>query len=119
MCENLSEITTSAYNLSVGNYAFASCNNLQSINFSSGLNFCFTTRVGSFAFESCSALSNLFLGGCLYIGDGAFRDCTNLSKIYLLSSKCTLVTSRTFNNTNIQTIYVPSKYLASYKAATN
>jgi hypothetical protein len=67
---------------------------------------------------------------CTYIGSNAFKECYNLTSLYLTNSVvCTLNNSNAFSSTPIDgysastgtygSIYVPASLLTAYQSATN
>lgn len=81
-CNNLKTITFSSNLEFIGAGAFAECNNLRTIAFSSNLKF-----IGVRAFASCESLINLVLPNSLEdMEDSAFDNCTNLETIDFPSS---------------------------------
>lgn len=79
----------------VGEYAFAGCDTMTSVDFSA------VSRIAANAFDGCKALADIWLRG---------------------STVCTLVNTNAFTNTPIAsgtgTIHVPAELVDSYKAAT-
>ena len=59
----------------VGNYAFASCSKLTSVNFP------MATSIGGYAFNYCSGLINVNFPKAINIGDHAFYDCAKLTSV--------------------------------------
>ncbi|MBR2343468.1 MAG: leucine-rich repeat domain-containing protein [Clostridia bacterium] len=77
-CQRLSSVTVSGVKY-VGDYAFAACNTLFEIVFSSSL-----IEVGQYSFAYCPYLQTVRLGSSLTkIGDYAFLDCSALFKMEL------------------------------------
>jgi hypothetical protein len=64
--------------VSIGDSAFAFCNNLTSVTISGS-----STSIGSYAFYMCTDLTNLiFAGSVSSIGNGSFYGCTGLAFVY-------------------------------------
>ena len=69
----------------IGDYAFYKCNTLTNVSFPKA------TSIGSQAFDSCSVLTTLYIGTelntvCTLSNINAFKDCTNLTNIYVPES---------------------------------
>lgn len=116
-------------------YSLFGCTSLQSVN----MNNC--SFVESKMFTVCSNLYNVDFSHVTSIKDSAFTDCSSLKRIdlpatltsigtsafahtYLQTVICRAttppsITSNTFYNTNITTIYVPAESVNAYKTATN
>ena len=102
----------------VGNYAFNGCENLTSINLP------VATWFGTNAFYNCSALTTLDLPSATSLNGNAFFGCRELTSLILRANRvCTLTGTLAFYQTPIESgsgyIYVPSKFVNSYKNATN
>lgn len=77
LCSNLESIELPNNVTSIGNEAFGRCSNMTSISLPSGLN-----SIGRAALGSCSSLESLFIpGGVTSIEQEAFSGCTGLSSI--------------------------------------
>ena len=64
---------------SIGDYAFAECDYIESITLPESL-----LKIGGHSFSNCSALTNISIPNAVTeIGDGAFWYCTNLNKIII------------------------------------
>ena len=61
---------------SIGDYAFAHCSSLTSIDVSN------VTSIGSNAFDSCSSLTSIYLPNVTSIGRNAFAHCSSLTSIH-------------------------------------
>ena len=68
-------------------------------------------------------IKNVNLPNATSIGNYAFRNCSNLTTIYVgtnTSTVCTLSNTNAFNRcTSLTNIYVPASLVNSYKSATN
>lgn len=73
---------------SIGNYAFADCDNLTSANFSN------CTTIGSSAFYGCSNLTSISFPNCTTIGSYAFGYCSHLISVDF--PNCTIINSNAF-----------------------
>jgi hypothetical protein len=84
--KNLDELILPSTLIEIGEYAFSSNTNLQSIKFSNGLQ-----KIGKYAFSGCTKLTKLNLPeSLLEIGDYAFSRCTALTSIKLPDSLTTI-----------------------------
>ncbi len=62
---------------SIGNYAFADCTNLASVNIPNSV-----TSIGNSAFQSCTSLESITIGNSVTsIGANAFQSCTSLGSV--------------------------------------
>ena len=122
----------------VGNYAFAYCSSLISVN----LPLC--KYISSYTFYNCIALPSIDLPNCLYLGEaalsncnnltvvkiplctvlnyGCIRNCSKLTQVYLNS--VTSVTNMRYGNIfsncpNLTSIYVPASLVDAFKTAPN
>ena len=81
------------------------------------------TSIGQYAFRDCSNLTKLSFPEVTSIGSSAFQSCSKLTTIYVgtnTSTVCTLSSTNAFNDcTNLTNIYVPASLVDSYKSATN
>lgn len=79
--ENLTTITIPRQVKVIGDYAFASCENLAEVVFERGS---LLSSLGQYAFQYCTALTSVELPDDLTIIEGgAFRGCTNLETVKL------------------------------------
>ena len=109
----------------VGDYAFAYCRSLTSVNLPQA------TSIGKAAFYGCTSLASIDLPLITTIVSYAFRNCYNLLSLYLLGYSIPILTSiNAFYLTPISTyttstggiygsIYVPASLYSSYLTATN
>ena len=120
---------------SIGNYAFALCTQLASVDCPN------VTKIGNTALSSCSSLTSVSLpaattidgGGFSFcgqlkiadlpsaasIGNSAFANCGNLKAIILRNTSVCILGSGVFVNDSSVYIYVPAALVDTYKAATN
>lgn len=103
---------------SVGNYAFAQCKKIESINFPNAI------VIYGYAFDNCQNLKIAELPMVNEIQHPSFRNCAQLEKFILrgdsvasLSNTNVFLYSGIANGTGY--IYVPDELVDSYKAATN
>ena len=110
---------------SIADYAFTCCTNLISVTIPNTV-----TNIGESAFEGCEALMSLSIPrkvsniakdafyGCkkiqtvnlssnVFIGDGAFSDCTSLKNVYLSSSVSVIGDNAFSNCTSLESITIP------------
>lgn len=101
---------------SIGAQAFKDCTKL-----GPSLRFYNCSSVGNQAFMSCTSLKEIRFGESLNILEmETFRDCINLSSIYLSkSTSCVvLVNANVFSNcVNLRDVYVPSNLIGAYQNA--
>jgi len=68
--------------VSIGDYAFANCNNLTGIQLPDSV-----VSIGEYAFSACTQLKDIVLAdGLKYIGSSAFQDCRSLKQITIPKS---------------------------------
>ena len=81
---------------SIGDYAFISCNNLQSINMSNRL-----SSIGSYAFSNCSNLESISIPDSVSeMGENVFNACSSLTSV-TISSNLQSISNFTFNYCSI------------------
>ena len=74
----------------VGDYAFANCTSLTSVNFPE------CTNIGGYAFMSCHSLTSVTFPVCTSIGSNAFQNCSSLTSVSF--PKCTNISNYAFCN---------------------
>lgn len=121
-CSNLSTINFNGSLSSVPNNTCWACTNLTNVSLGTNVQY-----IGTAAFLSCANLTTIsFPSSLLSIYADVFRSCTNLESVYIpsdVSSLISLAGNAVFAFTKLSgtgatgTIYVPSAWLASYKAA--
>ena len=78
LCDSLRSIDIPDGVTTIGHYAFGTCTNLTSVTIGSGV-----TTIGSFAFSSCSSLRSIVIPDSVTtIGQSAFYGCASLTDIY-------------------------------------
>ena len=76
-CSSLTSVEIPNSVTSIGYLAFTSCSSLTSVEIPNSV-----TSIGDAAFESCSSLTSVVIGnGVTSIGDVAFRNCSSLTSI--------------------------------------
>ena len=81
-CNNLTNITIPNSVTSIGDSAFWADNNLTSVTIPDSV-----TSIGIWAFQECPSLANVAIGnGVTNIGDYAFYDCSSLTRVTIGSS---------------------------------
>lgn len=113
-CESLTEIVISANITSIGNYAFYSCVQLESVEFATDSKL---ETIGSYAFANCTLIEELQLPEMLTtIGSYAFSGCTSIEKInsdtegeLTLPASVTTIGEYAFGNlSSITSIVIPN-----------
>jgi len=98
----LEKITMSESVTSVGNSAFAKCENLTEVELGAGVEY-----IGKNAFFGCTNLQAINVTGVDEIGASAFRNCTSLTEVNLLDVES--VSPSLFNGcTSLQTVNIPN-----------
>ena len=98
----LSSVSLPATLKRIGNYAFADCESLLSVNFGNGIE-----EIGNSAFSGCSSLKSVKLGSNVRsIGDSAFYEATNLSSVEI-SGAAKLGTRAFYNCDALTTVSFP------------
>ena len=88
---------------SIGNYAFQSCTNLDSVTIGNSV-----TSIGNSAFSGCTSLTSVTIGNSVTsIGRSAFADCTNLTSVTIGNSVTSIGNSAFSNCTNLASITIP------------
>ena len=134
-CSGLTAIKLPSKVAELGDYAFADCENLESAIFNSNVEINFTTFENDAKLKTLTSAANYFDGVALYnkektklikvfdysiseytgipetvtaIGDEAFKNCSNLSKVNLPSG-LTAIGERTFKDcSNLSNVNLPS-----------
>ena len=89
---------------SIGNYAFASCNGLQSIKIPASV-----TSIGNYAFLGCNGLQSIQIPSSLTsIGNNAFASCYGLQNITIPASVTSIGISAFQNCYGLNSIVIPS-----------
>ena len=134
--ENIKNVVIENGITSVGDFAFAYCENLTSVNAGSATElgtFAFykspslssidvskIVKIDTYAFGDCVSLTKLDFSKVETIGNAAFAGCTGLTAVIIRSTTVpTLSDSNAFYNTNNCPIYVPDASVEAYKAASN
>ena len=113
-CWGLTSVTIGNGVTSIGSHAFYQCSNLTSIAIPNGV-----TSIGEDAFYNCRSLQNITIGNNITsIGGNAFNYCSGLESITINATTPPSINYNTLYNTNNCVIYVPSRSVDAYKAAT-
>lgn len=108
-CNNLVSIQFPPSLKSIESYAFYGCDNLNSINLP-GL-----TSISNGTFYGCSNLKEVKLPSTLErIGNNAFENCINLTKVYTYTVLPINIDQNTFTNFKATTLYVPTQSYDNY-----
>ena len=97
----------------IGEYAFAYCSGLTSLNLPAGI-----TSIGEYAFSRCSGLTSLTLpAGITSIGEFAFSYCSGLTSIYVYAEKVPRIGRYAFEGCASRkcTLYVPKGTYDNYR----
>ena len=94
---------------SVGNNAFANCENLNSVTIENGVK-----NMGNYVFYYCTNLNSITIPSSLEtLGWCAFEGCSNLEEVHFeANSLLTYIDSYTFKNTNIHNLTLPEGLLS-------
>lgn len=116
-CSKLTDIKISSSVTSVGYFAFEYCHELSSVTFGENSQL---TSIGNRAFESCGSLTSIEIPSSVtLIGNEAFSGCGALRKVKFKSTTPPTIRDRTFSDSSITTIAVPTGCLEVYRNATN
>ena len=97
----------------IGEYAFAYCSRLTSLNLPAGI-----TSIDKYAFSGCSRLTSLTLpAGITSIGEFAFSYCSGLTSIYVYAEKVPRIGRYAFEGCASRkcTLYVPKGTYDNYR----
>ena len=93
---------------SIGNDAFNSCYNLQSVLFSNSL-----SSIGEYAFSDCTGLNKLEIpGNILKIGDFAFSNCRSLDSVSIQHGVERLGNNAFYGCTNLLSFIIPESVIS-------
>ena len=88
---------------SIGDYAFSSCRNIQSINIPNNV-----TSIGDYAFYFCYGLTSLSIGNSVNtIGNSAFYGCSGLTSLSIGNSVISIGTSAFSGCSSLKSVYIP------------
>ena len=99
----------------IGEYAFASCTSLASVNIPNSV-----TTIGELAFASCNSLTSVNIGESVTtIGDGAFLFSDAITSVTCLAKECPVYDKDSwydmFSVYDTATLYVPKQSIDAYK----
>lgn len=115
-CTSLTSVEIPSSVISINSYAFRYCSSLTSVTIPNSV-----TSIRDHAFANCPLASVTIPSSVTNIGGEAFRYCSSLKIVIVLpTTPPTLDDSNAFSNahSNLK-IYVPSRSVNAYKAATN
>ena len=112
-CYSLTSITIPDGVTSIGEEAFNSCDELSNVIIGDSV-----TTIDFMAFSYCTNLTSITIGDSVTsIGNYAFAYCTKQRYVFSKSTTPPLLSYNSFENTNIETIYVPTEAIDAYKTA--
>ena len=112
-CSSLESVILPEGIKTIGDNAFEYCKSLTGITIPTGV-----TEIGNDAFSDCKSLTNITIPeGIKTIGNYAFQHCNKLAQMTVKATTPPQLGSDAFDNSGIQTIYVPSASVDTYKAA--
>jgi hypothetical protein len=117
-CKYLESIDLPALTNMGTNYGFAECSALTSVNFP------VLKEASNNSFRQCSKLARAEFGAITYIRSNAFYQCTSLETLIIRNpTMCNIVSGTVLTASPIEKgtgyVYVPAALVDSYKAATN
>ncbi|GHV88181.1 hypothetical protein AGMMS50267_05410 [Spirochaetia bacterium] len=117
-CSSLASVTIGDSVTSIGTYAFNSCNSLATVTIGDSV-----TSIDNHAFYGCSGLTSVTIPASVTSIGYAFRNCSNLTSVYVLrdTSPLTTLGGNAFQNTHSSLIiYVPAGVVnPGYQTAAN
>ena len=115
-CYALSQIVISEGVTSIGNLAFRECSALRNIDIPNSV-----TSIGASAFYDCTKLETVNIGSGITSIEGAFGNCTRLTKVTIQATTPPTITASAFASVDLSTfsIVVPSGCGEAYKTAEN
>lgn len=114
-CKSLTSITIGNSVKSIGTNSFSNCNSITSIVIPDSV-----TSIGYGAFSSCSSLTYVVIGnGMTSMDQYIFSGCSQLQYVTIMSVLPPAIQYSTFNNCDLNAIYVPAESVEAYKTATN
>ena len=100
-CNNLTSVTIGSSVTRIGEDAFRDCKNLTSVTIGNSV-----TSIGNYAFVSCSNLTSVTIPNSVTsIGAGAFSDCNNLTGVTIPDSVTSIEFAAFFNCGNLTDVY--------------
>lgn len=133
-CTKLKSVGDISHCESIGEYAFAECSSLTSVDLSSckmleskAFASCsalesvgstkLLTNIPNSAFEFCSNLQNVDLSNCTSVGSSAFQGCSKINHLNL--NKCTYISSNAFSYCGLEEIDLTTVKVIEANAFTN
>ena len=112
-CNNLNSIEIPNSVTSIGDYAFLGCNNLSSIEIPNGV-----TNIGVSTFEQCSSLSSIKIPNSITsIGAWAFWGCSSIKSIEIPNSVANIGDLAFGHCSNLKSVEIPSSVMSIGYAA--
>ena len=112
-CSGLTSIDIPNSVTSIGNSAFQDCTSITSVTIPNSV-----TSIGTYAFHTCTSLTSVTIGnGVTSIGNYAFSTCTSLTSVTIEATTPPTLGTDAFSITFNCPIYVPSRSVETYKAA--
>lgn len=116
-CSSLTSVTIGDNVTSIGAFAFGSCSSLTSVTIGDGVK-----EIGVQAFYQCESLNSITIGkGCSVIESMAFLECASDGVVYCHAPIPPSINDSdyhsTFDKATGRTLYVPDRYLQSYKGS--
>jgi len=112
-CSGLTSLNLPVGITSIGEFAFSGCSGLTSLNLPAGI-----TSIDKYAFSGCSRLTSLTLpAGITSIGEFAFSYCSGLTSIYVYAEKVPRIGRYAFEGCASRkcTLYVPKGTYDNYR----
>ena len=110
-CDSLTSVTIGDSVTTIGYSAFRSCDSLTSVIIGDSV-----TKIGNWAFEYCDSLTSVTIPDCVTtIGDNAFSGCAGLKEVYCKATTPPTMGGSVFNDTDLESIYVPTASVDAYK----
>jgi len=116
--DNFKKLETVFINASVteiGEYAFAACTSLKSVQFGE---YSRLKTLGESAFEGCKSLGSVsFPAGVTEIPNGCFKDCSSIDALVLCEGITSIGYSAFMNCTNLKYVVIPKSIVKIYNDA--
>ena len=115
-CNQLTNVVIPEGVTSIEQYAFYYCSSLESISIPNGV-----TTIGDYAFYYCSSLTGdlVIPDQVTIIGSNAFYNCSSLTTMTILATTPPTLSRTNAISTATTKIYIPAGTLSAYQSATN